>query len=179
VAHLYCLGILWPPGSWEWIALFNPFISSTSPLRSSRSLAINFRPRLSFTVVVDLPTVLAKSINHTSPTHSINYTFKMKYQLIALPALAATVAAQDLYVSSSKPNQHRSSTNPIAATPSSACSRLLSPAPSSLRPSPTPPPSAARSPPSSPLARLPPGSPPSPPTSRATSSPPTSPVSPP
>lgn len=37
--------------------------------------------------------------HHTSSsTHINNYTFKMKYQLIALPALAATVAAQDMYV---------------------------------------------------------------------------------
>ena len=41
----------------------------------------------------------------SSPTHINNYTFKMKYQLIALPALAATVAAQDMYVDTSFPSQ--------------------------------------------------------------------------
>ena len=127
-----------------------------------------FASRLSFIILVDL-LIISRSLSSTFfHIHSINYTFKMKYQLIALPALAASVAAQDLYVDTFRSNQYRSSTDSIAATPSSACSRL---------PSPAPPPSAARSPPSSPLARLPRGSPPCPPTSRATSSPPTSPAS--
>ena len=135
-------------------------------------LSAIFAPRLSFIVIVDLLIIL-RSPSSTF-TYTTYYIFKMKYQLIALPALAASVAAQDLYVDPFRSNQHRSSTNSIAETPSSACSRLPFPAPSSLRPLPTPRPSAARSPPSSPLARPPRGSPPCPPTSRATSSPPTS-----
>jgi len=71
----------------------------SSHLISSSSLASAFfvllPPSRTPTVAVD-PTIyyFPTSIHSHQQPHTVN----MKYQLIALPALAATVAAQDLYV---------------------------------------------------------------------------------
>jgi hypothetical protein len=74
---------------------FAPFIH---PLISSSAdsffvfLFLNYHTPLSLTINCFLSN---NSLNNTSKPH---HTVNMKYQLIALPALAATVAAQDLYV---------------------------------------------------------------------------------
>jgi branched-subunit amino acid transport protein len=68
---------------------------------SRLQLPLPLRPRLSFIAVVVLVDLIFSDAvyhNHTFTTPDITHTVKMKYQLIALPALAATVAAQDLYV---------------------------------------------------------------------------------
>jgi hypothetical protein len=103
VAHINCVDIL---------RLFEcGKISSSSPPRSPLDFIVlscsslqHFAPRLSFIVAVDLIISYGRYHNITLP-HEITYTIKMKYQLIALPALAATVAAQDLYVNASNSPQ--------------------------------------------------------------------------
>lgn len=74
---------------------------STSLVLPSLAINLSFASRLSFTCCCRSSHSSHEDYHHTFHLHSINYTFKMKYQLIALPALAATVAAQDLYVNSS------------------------------------------------------------------------------
>jgi hypothetical protein len=83
--------------------VLHPFISphpSIYPLISSSAdsffvfLFLNYHTPLSLTINCFL---FNNSLNNTSKPH---HTVNMKYQLIALPALAATVAAQDLYVRS-------------------------------------------------------------------------------
>jgi hypothetical protein len=112
VAHINCVAIL----RWEWSSPSSRSPSSPpqhqvhSYFGSYHPQLSIFAPRLSFNCCCCRRSShnLAKSIiRFYFHFHSINYTVNMKYQLIALPALAATVAAQDLYVDSSRSNQHR------------------------------------------------------------------------
>jgi len=76
--------------------LLNPFISPIYPDIIVLGLVLCL-PLLQLppTVAVDQ---LSFHTTHSTTLSKPQHTVKMKYQLIALPALAATVAAQDLYV---------------------------------------------------------------------------------
>lgn len=78
-------------------SFFNPLISSTSPLGFLVLSYLRTKTLVHLSLSISLIFLRSLSPLHLL-LHSINYTAKMKYQLIALPALAATVAAQDLYV---------------------------------------------------------------------------------